>query len=119
MLFDTINYLLFERRKPELDNELLAYFEPYIVTRYMTFSDPNFVEYTNESLNKYSQIFNSKEDQFRFFENIIPRTGRKQIDYVKKPKEEKVKEDVVMSAVPEFYSKREMEMFDKAFVCGD
>lgn len=110
MLFDTINYLLFEKRKSELDNELLEYFQPYVVTRYMTFFSNDFVQYANESLNKYGQIFKTKEDQFRFFENIIPATRKKRINYVKRPKEEKVKEDVD-AAVPEFYSKREMEMF--------
>lgn len=110
MLFDTINYLLFEKKKEDLDNEILEYFQPYMVSRYLSFSDKNFVEYTNETLNIYGNVFKTKEDQFKFFENIIPKAKRKRIKYIKKPKEDKEKKDVVESAVPEFYSKREMKM---------
>lgn len=109
-MFDTIDYLLFRKNKPELDNELLTGFVPYMVTRYLSFYDKNVVGYANDTLNRYTGIFKSKEEQFRFHDNIIPKLKRKKIQYIKKPKPAKEKEE---KPIPEFYSKREIEMLTK------
>lgn len=106
-MFDGINYLLFEKNKTELDNEVLAGFVPYMVGRYLSFYDKAYVEYVNDTLNTYGHIFPVMEDKFRFYDNIIPKLKRKKIEYVKKAKVEKKEEEL---PAPEFYSKREIEM---------
>lgn len=112
MLFDTINYLLYKKDKNELDNELLEYFEPYMVARYLSFYDKGAIaDYTNDSLNVYGNIFKTKEEKFLFFENVIPKLKWQKIDYIKKPKKEEVKIDKNKppEVIPEFYSKRELK----------
>lgn len=75
--------MLFDK-KGEMTNELLEEFEPYMVTRYLSFYDNNLLNYANETVNKYAQIFETDEERFRFFENIIPKLKRKKINYIKK-----------------------------------
>lgn len=110
-MFNTIDYLLFEKDKHELDNELLANFTPYMVARYLSFYDSSLIGYTNDTLNTYGNIFKSKEDQFLFFQNVIPKLKKKRIAYIKRPKEEKKKDEDPVP-VPEFYSRREMDMIN-------
>ena len=105
MSFKASNYLIFDKPKKELDGELLAEFSPWMTTKTFSFyGDGQLTDYINDTLNRYSDLFKVKEDQFRFFENIIPKQKRKRITYIKKAKKEKV-EDI---PIPEFYSKREI-----------
>lgn len=108
MSFNTTNYLLFNQSKKELDNELLESFVPWLVTRTFSFYDNDYIEYINESLNLYGNVFPTKEDQFLFFEHVIPKLKKKRINYLKKPKGEKLQDQVV----PEFYSKRELNLIE-------
>jgi hypothetical protein len=85
-MFNAINHILFEK-KGEMTNELLAEFSPYMVTRYLSFYDGDLLNYANETVNKYSEIFDTDEERFRFFENIIPKLKRKNINYISKRRE--------------------------------
>lgn len=82
-MFNAINHILFEK-KGEMTNELLAEFSPYMVTRYLSFYDADLLNYANETINKYSEIFETDEEKFRFFENIVPKLKRKNIKYISK-----------------------------------
>ena len=59
-------------------------FSPYMVTRYLSFYDKDLLNYANETVNRYSQIFDTDEEAFRFFENVIPKLKRKNIKYISK-----------------------------------
>lgn len=106
-MFEAINYLLFDKNKEELDSEIMGSFVPYMTTRFLSFYDKSQVNYVNETLNVYGNTLKTSEDQFRFFNGVIPKLRRKKIPYVKKPKEEKKEEE---PPVPEFYSRREINM---------
>jgi hypothetical protein len=109
MPFKTTDYLLFQKRKP-LDGELLTNFNAWLTTKSFSFyENGKLVDYINNTLNIYGNIFPTKEDQFKFFENIIPIQNRKKIIYLKKPKQLEKKENV---PVPEFYSKREIDILE-------
>lgn len=82
-MFNTINHILFDK-KGEMTSELLEEFSPYMVTRYLSFYDKDLLNYANETVNKYSQIFDTDEETFRFFENVIPKLKRKNIKYISK-----------------------------------
>lgn len=112
-MFKAINYLLFEARKP-LDSEILEEFHPYMAGRYLSMYDDSFVPYVNDTLNVYGKLFKTKEDQFRFYENVIPKLKRKKIEYVKRKKVEE-RDDEVPQRVPEFLSKREIAEYEKCF----
>lgn len=76
-----------------MTNELLEEFSPYMVARYLSFYDKDLLKYANETLNVYGQIFNTDEEKFRFFENVIPKLKRKNIKYVSKKRLTKEKEE--------------------------
>lgn len=82
-MFNAINHILFDK-KGEMTSELLEEFSPYMVTRYLSFYDKDLLNYANETVNKYSQIFDTDEETFRFFENVIPKLKRKNIKYISK-----------------------------------
>lgn len=107
MSFDTVNYLLFEKRK-QLDNGLLEEFSPYVTMKSFSFYGGGiYCDYINDSLNRFQKLFEQREDLFRFYENIIPIQKRKRITYLKRKKEDKKEEP---EPIPEFYSKREIDM---------
>jgi hypothetical protein len=80
-MFNAINHIIFDK-KGEMTNELLEEFSPYMVTRYLSFYDDDLLNYANETVNKYGQIFETEEERFRFFENVIPKLKRKRINYI-------------------------------------
>lgn len=104
-MFEAMNKLLF-KEKGNFTSDILHEFTPYMVGRYLSFYDENFVHYTNETINSYGHLFEDKMEQFDFYNNVIPKLRRKKISYIKKPKREEKKE---IEIVPEFYSKKEME----------
>jgi hypothetical protein len=115
MLFDTINHLLFEKKKDQLDVELLEFFDPYMTMRYFSACDTEYVNYVNDTLNIFQDTFDTEEDKFSFYENIIPKLRFRRIDYPSKKKQsdKKPKNSEAVKLLPEFYSKREMEYIDK------
>lgn len=82
-MFNAINHMLFEK-KEEMTNELLEEFSPYMVTRYLSFYDKDLLNYANNTINIYGQIFETDEEKFKFFENVIPKLKRKKINYISK-----------------------------------
>ncbi len=116
MSFKATDYLIFRQDKKELDNELLSEFNPYLTMKTFSFyEDGKMSDYINDTLNVYGNIFHSKEDQFKFYENIIPKQPYKKIKYIKKSKKEKLEP----IPVPEFYSKREIDMMEDMLKYGN
>lgn len=109
-MFDTIKYFLFEEKNQDLDYELVDGFNPFYTTKTLSFfKDGQYAQYINDTLNLYGNIFESKEEQFKFYENIIPKHKRKQrLDYIKRNKSETEIEEVS----PEFYSKKELKLLN-------
>ena len=90
MSFKATNYLLFENKKSEIDLELLQEFSPYLTNKTLSFySDGMLVDFINDTLNTYGHLFTNKEDQFKFYQNIIPKLTRQKIKFIKSPKIEK------------------------------
>ena len=80
-----------------------------MVTRYFSFyENGKYIDYINSTINKYQNIFYTKEDEYKFYENVIPKLKNKKINYIKKNKKEKTKKDIVKT-VPDFYSRKEWE----------
>jgi hypothetical protein len=113
-MFNSINYLLFEKGKTEIDSDLLAEFSPWMTMRYLSFASNDFVEYTNETLNKYCNLFQDSADTFRFYQNVIYKSKKKKIPYIKVPKKDP-KEVTEEYPIPEFLSKREIEIYENLF----
>jgi hypothetical protein len=109
-MFKTVKYLLFEDRR-DIDSEILEDFVPYLVTRYLSMYDKDFIHYANDTLNVYGNLFNDKEEQFRFYENVIPRLKRKDIKYIKRKRLDTPKK----KHIPEFMSEREYDEYFDTF----
>ena len=108
-MFKAINHILFENSSKEIDSESLEEFVPYMVTRYFSFyDDGKYIDYINSTINKYYGIFKSTEEEYKFYENIIPKLKKKKINYIKKIKKDKNKETPI-KVIPDFYSKKEWE----------
>lgn len=109
MSFKATNYLIFDQSKRDLDNELLEEFNPWMTTKTFSFyNDGEFANYINDFLNGNFNTLKTKEEQFKYYENIIPKQKYKRITYIKKCKKEKVEE----VPIPEFYSKREIDLLE-------
>lgn len=106
-MFDSINNILFDK-KSNLTLDKVQDFTPYMVTRYFSFYDNAYVEYCNESLNKYADVFDTDEEKYKFFMEVVPKLKRRKIDYVRKVKDKKTAEDEL--PIPDFYSKRELDL---------
>lgn len=111
LMFNTINYFLFEEKKNELNYELVDEFSPFYTTKTLSFfKGGQYAQYINDTLNLYGNIFDNKEEQFKFYENVIPKHKRKQrLDYIKKNKSESESEEIPQ----EFYSKKELKMLNE------
>ena len=111
-MFETINYLLYEKNKPELDPDLLQEFNPRITSKVFSYYDSGkYSNFVNDTLNVYSGIFKTKEEEFKFFDAIIPKLKIRRSEYIKKSKVEKIVEDI--QHIPEFLSKREISLYEQ------
>jgi hypothetical protein len=110
-MFTTINYLLHEKNKQHLDSDLLQEFNPFFTSKVFSYYDSGkYCTYINDTLNTYSGIFKSKEDEFKFFDAIIPKLKWRKSEYIKSNKNDKVKEE--NNHIPEFMCKREMSYYE-------
>ena len=110
-MFDAINYLLHEKNKPELDPDLLQEFNPFFTAKVFSYYDSGkYCGYINDTLNLYSGIFETKEEEFKFFDAVIPKLKRRKSEYIKKPAQGKIKEDI--QHIPEFLSRRELDLIE-------
>lgn len=109
-MFKAVNYLLYEKNKDGLDVELLESFNHLITMRTFSYYDSGtYCNFINDTLNVYSGIFKTKEEQFKFFDNVIPKLSRKRSEYIKKSKT--IEPTNTSTHIPEFLSKRELDFY--------
>lgn len=75
-----------------LDQEGEQSFVPYLFNRWLSFYSKETPGFVNETLNKYSNLFEDKQQQYRLYYNLIPRLKFKRIKYIKKIKKQKEEE---------------------------
>lgn len=114
MFFEILKNLLFNKTSDvsSFNQEDLQEFSPFIVNRWLSFYDRSRAIITNEILNKYSSVFDNKEDQYRFYYNIIPKLSFKKINYIKKVKTKKEElNDISLLAKNKNISEREIKNY--------
>ena len=111
--FDFVTNILFEKNKIDVDITSAQLYSPYIVNRYITFSDKQFTFLINNSVNKFGAIFNTNIEHYNFLHVLIPKTKRKYINYTKKVKRDKE----IYERVCKQYelSQREVDLYSKNF----
>lgn len=100
----------------DLDHDSLQQFTPFMMNRYLSFYNKNMAVYTNDTLNKFTGLFDDKIEMLKLYKHLIPKMHYKKIDYIKKKakptKEEK--EDIsskILMARNNMISRREVEMY--------
>lgn len=64
-----------------------------------------------DTANKYSQIFNNKNDCYKFLSVIFPKVPQKKIEYIKKKKSEDENSDLQLLAKNKELSVREIKNY--------
>ena len=113
-LFQHINNLFFKKKDVTNDIAIDSEFQPYMVNRYLSFYDDSLVELTNETVNKYAQLFADKAQLYRLYLNLIPKLRYKRIKYMAKKKKADKKKVTVdhykVFAQNNFMSEREVKL---------
>ena len=86
-IFDYINDVLFFKQKNLLQNvDDSDSFNPYLVNRWVSMYSPECAVVINSTVNWLYPIFDTKQEQYTFLTDILPRVSRKRINYIKKKK---------------------------------
>ena len=114
-IFEILNNLLFRRKNTaceDLDHDSLQNFQPFLINRWISFYDKQQAVFVNETLNRFSGIFQDKGDSYKFYYNLIPTQQYKKINYIKKKKIEKKEEDnIALLARNTNISQREINLY--------
>jgi hypothetical protein len=92
-IFNFIDSVLFNKKKLNTINEGETQFNYYMVARWCSMYSPDICEILNETSNLYGKTFSSKQEQYEFLLNLLPKVKKKRINYLKKNKEEKNQEN--------------------------
>lgn len=86
--FQTQNKLFFSKKDDAgvLDLEGEQSFVPFLFNRWLSFYGKDTVNFTNETLNKFHSLFESKQEMYKLYYYLIPRLKFKRIQYIKKKK---------------------------------
>ena len=100
-----------KNRAEDLDTEGEQAFVPFLLNRWLSFYDNNMSVFTNETLNKFSTIFDNKQELYKLYYYLIPRLKWKKISYIKKKKRDKEEIDLSSIAKNKNMSVRELKMY--------
>lgn len=110
-IFNFIDSVLFTKKKLNTINEGETQFNLYMLNRWGSMYSSDVAYIINETSNKYGKLFQTKEEQYQFVLNMLPKVKKKRINYIKKTKEEPKKEDYEIALIAKAMemSKRELE----------
>ena len=88
--FQLQNKLFYSKKTEagELDTEGEQAFVPFLFNRWLSFYNNDMAVFTNDTLNRFSSIFEDKQDTYNFYYYFIPSLKWKKITYIKKKKKE-------------------------------
>ena len=109
--FQLQNKLFYSKKvkAEDLDAEGEQAFVPFLFNRWLSFYNNDMSVFTNETFNKFSTIFDDKQQAYRLYYYLIPRLKWKKITYIKKKKKEaEEEENLQLIAKNKNISKREL-----------
>ena len=109
--FQLQNKLFYSKKgkAEDLDAEGEQAFVPFLFNRWLSFYNNDVCVFTNETFNKFSTIFDDKQQAYRLYYYLIPRLKWKKIKYIKKKKREaEEEENLELVAKNKNISKREL-----------
>ena len=115
MNFFQIQNKLFYSKKDDagfLDQEGESAFVPFLLNRWLSFYSKDTPHFVNETLNRYTSLFEDNQQLYRLYYNLIPRLKFKRIKYIKKVKKSKEEEvDYALFARSNNISIRELKQY--------
>jgi hypothetical protein len=109
--FQLQNKLFYSKKgkAEDIDAEGEQAFVPFMFNRWLSFYNNDMCVFTNETFNKFSTIFDDKQQAYRLYYYFIPRLKWKKIAYIKKKKNEvEEEENLELIAKNKNISKREL-----------
>jgi len=109
--FQLQNKLFYSKKgkAEDIDAEGEQAFVPFMFNRWLSFYNNDMCVFTNETFNKFSTIFDDKQQAYRLYYYLIPRLKWKKITYIKKKKKEaEEEENLELVAKNKNISKREL-----------
>ena len=115
--FQLQNKLFYSKKDKaeDLDAEGEQAFVPFLFNRWLTFYNNDMSVFVNETLNKFSTIFENKQDSYKLYYYLIPRLKFKKISYIKKIKKDKEEENLNLLAKNKNISVRELRAYIKDY----
>jgi len=84
-IFDFLNGILFSKKEMPVNSmEDEKGFDIYMINRWVSMTSPDNAKIINETTNRFSTVFDSKQSQYKFLQSIIPKQKFKKIDYIKR-----------------------------------
>lgn len=92
MIFDILKVIL-EKRQDLLDEDLedLKEFNPYMIQRWLSMYSSDMAKLLNSTSNTAWKVLENKEEWYKFYMAVIPKSKNKKINYIKKIAKEKAK----------------------------
>jgi hypothetical protein len=115
MNFFQLQNKLFYSKKDKagvLDSEGEQAFVPFLFNRWLSFYSKELPGFVNETLNKFGNIFDDKQETYKLYYYLIPRLKWQRISYIKKKKKEEEEiEGLNAIAKNKNISKRELQQY--------
>jgi len=96
-IFDIISSILHTKKRLILDTESEKVFNLYMVCRWLSMYAPDKAIIINETVNRWSNIFDTKQEQYDFLFTLMNKSPFKRISYIKKPTQSEQKEEEDLS----------------------
>jgi len=113
--FDLLRKLVFSKKTnaEDLDYEGLQAFVPYMLNRWISFYDKSQAVFVNETFNRFTGLFDDKNEHYKLYHHLLPTSKYKKIAYVKKKKEKEEKEDINIPILArnQMISQREVSIY--------
>lgn len=86
-IFEYIDSVLYKDKTLTIDDRN-SEFSGYMLNRWLSMYSPEIAHVVNESSNRLFSSITTKQEQYEFLYNLLPKCKRKRIEYIKKVKEE-------------------------------
>lgn len=111
-IFNYVDSILYKKDLPNNSINHSQSYAPYLVNRWLSMYSADVANIVNSTVNVYGDVF-TKEEHFKFIKNLVNKSPKKKIAYIKKKKVEEVSEEILETAEYMELSKREVkEMID-------
>lgn len=83
-IFDILSSLLTTKKRIELDVDAEKEFSLFMVNRWISMYSPEKAALINSTINKWWNVFETKQEQYDFLMHLLNKSKYKKINYIKK-----------------------------------